>query len=195
MRTSLRRLAALWTCLVATLLILPSCTLPDGVIDAANTDPALNAEYRLGAGDKLGIKVFGQADMSGEFDVGPDGAVSMPLIGQVPAANKTMSDFRTSLVQILSQRFLVDPKVSVDVVNYRPFFILGQVNSPGSYPYKANMSMRMAVALGGGYTRRAREEPILVYRKDENGQRIRYLVNADATVLPGDTIDVQRRLF
>lgn len=152
-------------------------------------------EYRLGPGDRLSIKVFGQADVSGEFEIAGDGFVSMPLIGQVPAANLSLNEFRDSVVRILDEKFLVDPKVSIEVTNYRPFYILGQINNPGNYPYKSGINMRMAIALAGGYTRRAAEEPLVVDRRDENGNLQRYWASQDTPVLPGDTITVRRRLF
>ena len=170
---------------------------------AGSTDPLTGAvasatdnyEYRLGPGDRISIKVFGQADVSGEFEIDGQGQVAMPLVGQVPAANKTIPQFRETVVKILDEKFLVDPKVSIEVTNYRPFYVLGQVNNSGSYPYRNGLNMRMAIALAGGYTRRASEEPLVVIRRDEEGQLARYWAAQDTPVLPGDTIEVRRRIF
>lgn len=156
---------------------------------------AENYDYRLGPGDRLSVKVFGQSDVSGEFEIGGDGSVAMPLVGQVPALNRTVGEFRDLVTKILDEKYIVDPKVSVEVTNYRPFFILGQVNNAGSFPYRSGMNMRMAVALAGGYTRRASEEPMIVIRRDEHGELSRYWAHQDTPVLPGDTIEVRRRVF
>lgn len=156
---------------------------------------AENYEYRLGPGDRMSVKVFGQSDVSGEFEIATDGSVSMPLVGQVQALNRTVGEFRDLVTKVLDEKYIVDPKVSVEVTNYRPFFILGQVNNAGSFPYRSGMNMRMAVALAGGYTRRASEEPMIVIRRDDEGKQSRYWAHQDTPVLPGDTIEVRRRVF
>lgn len=170
---------------------------PAGSIDPAGAVGSAvdNYEYRLGPGDRVSIKVFGQADVSGEFELDGQGQVAMPLVGQVQAANKTIPQFREAVVKILDEKFLVDPKVSIEVTNYRPFYVLGQVNNSGSYPYRNGLNMRMAIALAGGYTRRASEEPLIVVRRDEEGNLTRYWAAQDTPVLPGDTIEVRRRIF
>lgn len=151
--------------------------------------------YRLGAGDKLAVKVFGQDDLSGEFELSADGQLAMPLVGQVDAAGLTVGELREELVSLLNKNYLVDPQVTIEVANYRPFFILGQVRNPGSFPYQSGLNMRQAVALAGGYTNRALQEPMIVIRQDQDSIPTRYSVTQDYPVLPGDTIEVQRRLF
>lgn len=152
-------------------------------------------QYRLGPGDKLAVKVFGQDDLSGEFEIGADGQLSMPLIGQVDAAGLTVAELRARMVELYNENYLVDPQVTIEVANYRPFFILGQVRNPGSFPYQSGLNMRQAVALAGGYTNRALHEPMIVIRNNEEDVPTRYSVTQDYPVLPGDTIEVQRRLF
>lgn len=165
----------------------------------AATAPAAVArqldQYRLGPGDTLKITVFGQEDISGEFPIGASGDLSMPLVGQIRAENLLLGELRSKITEALDKDFVVDPSVSIQVTNYRPFFILGQVGDPGSYPYQPGMNVRMAVAIGGGYTRRAREEPVTVFRMNAAGQQVRFESGLDAPVLPGDTIEVRRRLF
>ncbi|MEJ0062053.1 MAG: polysaccharide biosynthesis/export family protein [Alphaproteobacteria bacterium] len=114
--------------------------------------PEGTAAYKLGSGDKLRITVFGEPDLSGEFEVDSIGKISMPLVGQVNVANMTVTQTTATLVQILSAGYLRDPKVNIDVLNYRPFFILGEVLKPGSYPYVNGMTIVNAVAMAGGYT-------------------------------------------
>lgn len=151
-------------------------------------------EYRLGPGDRLNILVFGQQDLSGEFVVDGLGRISVPLVGQVEARDKTVGELQQLVTELLEKDYLVNPRVSVDVLNYRPFYIYGQVNKPGSYPYVSGLTVRQAVALAGGYTRRAREAPVVVTREVE-AEVTTVEAELDAAVYPGDTIEVERRLF
>lgn len=151
-------------------------------------------EYRLGSGDRLDITVFGHPDVSGEFEVGGSGRVTLPLLGQVTAAGLTVTELTDRIAAALDRDYLVDPRVTIEVLNYRPFYILGEINSPGSYAYISGLSVRQAVAIAGGFTRRARESPVVVIRDTENGRET-LEVNLDAPVLPGDTIEIERRLF
>ncbi|WP_417515968.1 polysaccharide biosynthesis/export family protein [Minwuia sp.] len=151
-------------------------------------------EYRLGPGDRLQIKVFGQDEISGEFEVSAAGELSYPLIGQITAENLTPGEFNKILTAALEE-FFVTPQVTVEVTNYRPFFILGQVGNPGTYKYQPGLNARMAIAVGGGYTRRAKEEPITIFRTDSAGNLIKFDADQDSVILPGDTIEVHRRLF
>lgn len=151
-------------------------------------------DYRIGPGDKLNITVFGQSDLSGPVVVDGSGRIAFPLLGQIDANGKTLSELRAEITAALDRDFLVDPKVSIEVANHRPFFILGQVNKPGSYSYIEGMTVRMAVALAGGFTRRARESPVTLIRGDDPDKKNRD-AELDETVLPGDTIQVERRLF
>jgi polysaccharide biosynthesis/export protein len=179
------------------------------------------AEYRLGTGDKLRVTVFGQPDMSGEFAVDAAGQVTVPLVGAVDAARLTVAELTKSLTERLARDFLVDPKVSIDVLNYRPFYVLGEVKSPGSYAYVVGINIRQAIAIAGGFNRRAKTSAVTLYRDSRTDQKGATLTEVDrqltgerfgqrqahqlveeefeadldAPVLPGDTIDVDRRLF
>lgn len=163
-------------------------------VEAPALTPIEVQEYRIGAGDRLAMIVFGHEDLSGEFLVDGSGRVSLPLLGQVSANNKTIAEFQTEVTKALDRDFIVNPRVSVEVVNYRPFFILGQVNNPGSYSYIEGMTARMAIALAGGFTRRARESTVVVVRANDPEQK-RTDVGLETPVLPGDTIEVERRFF
>ena len=168
---------------------------PVFVVDEVPEDVARKLEeYRLGPGDRLQIKVFGQDEISGEFEVSAAGELSYPLIGQITAENLTPGEFNNILTEALKE-FFVNPQVTVEVTNYRPFFILGQVGNPGSYKYQPGLNARMAIAVGGGYTRRAKEEPITIFRSDSAGNLIKFDADQDSIILPGDTIEVHRRLF
>ncbi|HXV23427.1 MAG TPA: polysaccharide biosynthesis/export family protein [Alphaproteobacteria bacterium] len=153
-----------------------------------------DAQYRLNQGDKLNIVVFGQPDVSGEFQIDGAGNITMPLLGQVAAANRTVAQLQHEITAALDRDYIVDPHVSIEVLNFRPFYILGQVNAPGSYPYTAGMDVRQAVALAGGFTRRARTSTVTVIRETVEGP-VEIKADPDAPILPGDTIEVERRLF
>ena len=165
---------------------------------AAATSPAAaeerQDEYRIGAADTLDITVFGHDDLSSEVLVDGSGRISLPLLGQVDAGGKTIAELQAQVTEVLDRDFIVEPRVSIEVTNYRPFYILGQVNKPGSYSYVEGMTVRMAVALAGGFTRRAREGSVVVIRA---GDPVRDSIDAelDDRLFPGDTIEVERRLF
>ena len=120
--------------------------------------------YRLGTGDKLKVIVYGEDDLSGEFLVDGSGQVQLPLVGQVKAANLTIHEFVAEVANALKDGYLKDPKVSVEVLNYRPFYIIGEVNKPGEYPYENGLNMLGAIALAGGYTYRANDNDVYVRR-------------------------------
>lgn len=151
-------------------------------------------EYRTGSGDKLRITVFGHDDLSGEFQVDGTGNISLPLIGNVAAGNRSVDDIEQAIVNKLKPDYLKNPRVSVEVVNYRPFYILGEVNNPGSYPYVNGMTVMNAIALSGGYTYRAREGKVLITRADDP-ERTKQSATLDTMVLPGDIIEVPERFF
>ena len=150
--------------------------------------------YRLGPGDRLKLTVFGHPKESGEFEVDSLGKVSHPLIGGIDARGKTVAAFQEHVRKTLDEKFIVNPKVSVEVLNYRPFYIYGEVNRGGSYPYVVGLTVRRAVAIAGGFTRRARKAPVLLVRDEADGVR-KLDKELDEIVLPGDIVEVQRRLF
>ncbi len=155
---------------------------------------ATAANYTLGAGDKLKITVFGEDDLSGDFVIAGDGTMALPLIGDVPAGGKSLRGLEQLITTRLKDGYLKAPQVSVEVINYRPFYILGEVQRPGSYPYVNGMTVLTAVALGGGFTYRARKEPIYVSRAGDE-ERKEMPVNPDDPILPGDVIRVRERFF
>ncbi len=163
-----------------------------GKVQAANH--GVPTEYRLGSGDKLKIVVFGHQDVSGEFVLDGSGNVALPLVGQFKAGGLTVTELQDSLQKTLNDKYIVNPRISIEVLNYRPFFILGEVGRPGSYPYVAGIDVLQAVALGGGFTRRARTSSVKIVRDGKDG-RITLIASPEDPVLPGDTIEVERRLF
>lgn len=163
-------------------------------IGLGNASPLAGGVYRLGTGDRLAVSVFGHPDLTGEFEVDAAGQIAFPLIGQVQAGGHTVEEVRAIIADDLNRDFIVEPSIAVEVLNYRPFFILGQVNAPGSYPYLNGLNIREAVAISGGFTRRADQAEVVVVRESEEGD-MKYRATPNAAVLPGDTIEVRRRLF
>lgn len=149
--------------------------------------------YTLDSGDRLRITVFGHPDLSGEFEVSSSGAVSMPLIGDVEAEGLSLQNLEQAVIAKLKPDYLKNPQVSAEVVNYRPFFIIGEVRNPGTYPYIGGMRVVNAVALAGGFTYRARKDQIKLTRAKGDGQP--ETVGQDAIVLPGDVIQIPERFF
>jgi protein involved in polysaccharide export with SLBB domain len=151
--------------------------------------------YKLGAGDKLRMIVYGENDLGGEYLVDGAGEVQLPLLGQTPAAGLTVHDFESSVgKKFVSEGYLKDPRVSIEVENYRPFYIMGEVRAPGQYPYVNDMNVLNAVALAGGYTYRADDSKVYVRR---NGSSKEEKDPADQTtkINPGDIVRVDERLF
>src|SRR5271154_1934539 len=155
--------------------------------------PAQAPVYRLAAGDRVSVQVFGQPDLSGQLDVNADGALSIPLVGAVPAGGRTVADVSDDLRTRLDRSFVVNPRLTIDVVTYRQIFVLGQVNHPGGFPYALGLTVQQAIALAGGFTRRAITDKVGVTRLFEDGPKD-YAVMPRDLVLPGDTLDIQRRV-
>ncbi|SMF59129.1 polysaccharide export outer membrane protein [Tistlia consotensis] len=151
-------------------------------------------EYRLGPGDKVLVTVFGQDDLTGQHVVDGQGDISLSLIGAVPAGDKTAPQLADAIARRLSPKYLNDPKVSVQVLNYRPFYIVGEVKSPGSYPYVDDMTVMNAVALAGGLTYRAREDEFYITRKADP-EKVKREAFPNTEVEPGDLITVRERFF
>lgn len=130
-----------------------------------------NTEYRLGSGDLLKITVFNQEDLSGEYTINGAGQISLPLIGNVNAKDLTVKQVEQGIVDKLKPDYLLNPRVSAQVLNYRPFYILGEVKEPKSYPYVDGMTYLNAVAIAGGYTYRAKEDHVVVIRMNDPEKR------------------------
>jgi len=153
------------------------------------------SDYRLGPGDKLQVTVFGHPDLSVQAVIGGAGSIAMPLVGQVKALQLTVPELQDAIAQALDRDYVRNPRVVIDVLNYRPFFILGEVKNPGKYDYVLGMDARQAVAVAGGYSKRAKEDPFILIRENRDGVAETLRASEDTPIYPGDTIRVQRRLF
>ncbi|MEM9751045.1 MAG: polysaccharide biosynthesis/export family protein [Pseudomonadota bacterium] len=164
---------------------------PPTVVD--ENDPTRAGEYRLGAGDTVRLSVFGEPDLSGEFEIDGTGEISLPLIGELMAKDLTLRQLEEAYEAKLKQGYLTDPRASAEVLNFRPFYIIGEVQTGGEYPYQANMTILKAISLAGGFTYRADNRRVLIKR--EGSDREYQYNDLTAEVRPGDVIRVPERLF
>ncbi|MEM7207157.1 MAG: polysaccharide biosynthesis/export family protein [Pseudomonadota bacterium] len=152
------------------------------------------SDYRLDSGDQVKVTVFGHEDLSGAFEIDGSGRIAMPLIRYVQAKDLTATELEQSITDKLKPDYLKDPKVSVEIQSNRPFYIIGEVNVPGSYSYVNGMSVVTAVAVAGGFTYRANKDEMIITRQ-ENDEKIKLEVGLDDTVKPGDIIEIKERFF
>lgn len=151
--------------------------------------------YRLGAGDVITIRVFGEEEFTKEkLRLTDAGTIFYPSIGEIRLNNMTLGELERTIDQGLRGRILVNPRVSVEVVEYRPFFFLGQVKSPGNYPYQPGLTVRKAATLAGGFQDRASMRRIFVIREGDTGQTP-LRAELDTPVGPGDTVIVEESFF
>jgi protein involved in polysaccharide export with SLBB domain len=146
--------------------------------------------YKLGVGDKVKVIVFGQADLTGETEVDASGKIVVGLIGEVQAQGRTLAEVQGEIRQRLDKEFLVNPRVSLVMVAYRPITVLGYVKTPGRYPYSSGMDVRQAVGLAGGYDRRASSSSVTIFRDGKE-----FDAKPETAIEPGDTIQIPRSLF
>jgi polysaccharide export outer membrane protein len=151
--------------------------------------------YPLMPGDKIQVNVFNEPDFSGEFQVNQAGNVAFPLIGDVAASGLTPDAFQRRLAARLRAGVVRNPKVTVDVSDYRPVNVLGEVRNAGQYPFRAGLSAQDAIALAGGYTYRANTHTIYIRRDGANGEISARTDGASISIHPGDTLRVPQRYF
>jgi protein involved in polysaccharide export with SLBB domain len=152
-------------------------------------------EYRLGAGDALRLIFYGEDKLNGEYQIADDGHVALPLIGQVDANGKTLLELQEAIRTAYAKGgYLLDPKVAVEILRYRPFFVLGEVNAPGQYPFIPGMTVRQAIATAKGYTYRAQQGTAMITRWGE-ADELAYKLSPGTAVTPGDTIRIPERHF
>lgn len=150
--------------------------------------------YRLGAGDKIRVLVYNEPQLGGDFSVSAEGELSLPLIGNVQVGGKTLAKVSQEVQARFADGFLRDPRISMEVQTYRPFFILGEVRSPGQYPYLSGLTAMNAIATAQGYTPRAGKKTVRIRRFGEQYEQ-EYVLTPDLRILPGDTIRLTERFF
>ncbi len=150
--------------------------------------------YKLDAGDKLRVVVYGQEGLTNTYAIDAGGAITMPLIGSVPARGRNPASLAAEISAKLRNGYIRDPSVAVEIESYRPFFILGEVAAPGQYPFVPNMTVESAVAIAGGFSPRARRDAVTLTHTDASGAA-RYVVPLGTSLGPGDTVLVGERWF
>ncbi|MBC8131156.1 MAG: polysaccharide export protein [Rhizobiaceae bacterium] len=154
----------------------------------------LNEPYHLDSGDRVRVTVFEQEGLTNTYAIDKGGYFSMPLVGTVPARGRTTQELEAILSQRLRDGFLRDPDITVEVDQYRPFFIMGEVGTGGQYTYVPGMTVQNAIAIAGGFSPRAEQRTVDVTRQ-VNGEVVAGRVLISDPILPGDTLFVRERLF
>jgi polysaccharide export outer membrane protein len=169
---------------------------PPGALaySAAPMPVRYDSAYRLDAGDKLRIVVYGQEGLTNTYAIDAGGSITMPLIGSVPARGRTPAGLAAEISAKLRGGYIREPSVAVEIEAYRPFFILGEVAAPGQYPYVPNMSVESAVAIAGGFSPRAQRDRVTLTHTDPSGA-MRVVVPLGTQLSPGDTVLVGERWF
>ena len=161
---------------------------------AAPMPAAHDTAYRLDAGDRLRVVVYGQEGLTNTYAIDAGGSITMPLIGSVPARGRTPAGLAAEISAKLRNGYIRDPSVAVEIETYRPFFILGEVAAPGQYPYVPNMSVESAVAIAGGFSPRAQRDRVTLTHTGNAGLN-RAVVPLGTPLSPGDTVLVGERWF
>ncbi|MGD9583350.1 MAG: polysaccharide biosynthesis/export family protein [Lysobacterales bacterium] len=192
-RGGVRGLVAAAVLLIGALGQAGAATEPDA--DSASQDSA-SSSYHLNAGDAIAIVVYGEAELSLTTRIAVNGRLTYPLLGELEVSGLTPRQLEQRLTERLRGDYLVDPKVSVTISEYRPIFINGQVSSPGSYPYQPGLTVRKAISLAGGLTERGSEKRITIIPESAKGRGGKARsIKMDEAVGPGDILTVDESFF
>jgi protein involved in polysaccharide export with SLBB domain len=182
---------------IVLLLLMSGC---DALLRDQQQDAGLAAmgsatpELRLAAGDKVRVIVFGEDRLSGEYVIDNSGGLSLPLAGTIQAAGLTKVELEQSLTKKLRGSYLRDPKVTVDVTSFRPFYVLGEVSHPGEFSYRSGLNVLSAIAIAGGATYRASTSKVLIQRSGTT-EMTEYPQATTVLIMPGDVVRVPERFF
>lgn len=161
---------------------------------SAETATSPSYSYKLAGGDKVRVIVYDSPDLGGEFTVNGAGVLALPLIGDVNASGLTSTELQTLIQSRLAEGFVKDPRVNVEALTLRPFYILGEVNRPGEYAYANGLTVLSAVAQGGGFTYRANTRKVLIKHAGDQEAR-EYQITSSTPIAPGDVVSVKERWF
>jgi polysaccharide export outer membrane protein len=167
------------------------CLLSLILILSTSSQAEVTSDYRLGTGDKVSIKVFGEEELSAEFTLSDAGTISYPFLGEINVLDKTTGELSSLLTRMLGDGYIVNPSINVEVISYREFYINGEIENPGAYPYQPGLTLQKAVAMAGGYTERASSSKMYVTRDDGSRSKIKN----NHEVLPGDVITIDESFF
>jgi protein involved in polysaccharide export with SLBB domain len=150
---------------------------------------------RLETGDKLRVGIYGEDALTGVYEINPAGSVTMPLIGAIRAAGRTRAELERDITSAYrSGNFLQDPKVTVAVVEFRPYFIMGEAANPGQFPYRSGLNVLTAISTAGGLTYRASRSTVLIQHAGQK-EWLEYAMTANVLIAPGDLIRIPERYF
>jgi len=152
------------------------------------------SEYRLGTGDKIRIQVYNEDDLYLEARVDDGGIISYPFLGTLKVVGLTPVQIEDVITSRLKGDYLVNPKVSVDIIEYRQFYVNGEVQSPGGFPFQPGITVRKAISVAGGFKERASKEKIFIIRESSPDKKP-VKVELDDKVSPGDIITVEESFF
>jgi protein involved in polysaccharide export with SLBB domain len=184
-----------WLGIVALFLLAFSVTACSGLgTDGAEGLAASPVELRLAPGDKLRVTVFGEDRLSGEYQIDNGGSLSLPLAGTIQGAGLTKSELEQAITAQLKGQYLRNPKVTIDVISYRPFYVLGEVQKPGEYQFRSGLNVLSAIAIAGGSTYRAAPSKVLIQRSGTTEEK-EYPQSSSVLVMPGDVVRVPERFF
>ena len=164
----------------------------------ASVAVAQESNYMLGPNDIISISVYMEEDLSfEELRIGDSGRINYPFLGEIQAAGNTVSDFESLIRRgLIDGEFLIDPAITVRIVTYRPFYIDGEVEDPGAYPFEPGLTLRKAISIAGGFTERAARRNIAILPEGSDGDDEPDLTdNLDISLRPGDIITIEERFF
>ena len=156
-----------------------------------------SSEYHLGSGDVISIQVFGEEDLTMEIKLSNKATISYPFLGDIAVLDNTISQLESTITNGLKGDYLIEPRVNVSVKEYRPFFITGEVEAPGGYPYQPGLTLRKAISLAGGLTERASRSKMYVTKKGLDGTLVesRQRIELRDPVSPDDVITIEQSFF
>jgi polysaccharide export outer membrane protein len=179
-------------------LLLGDCGAVSSALDPSPTvgpaTAAQSSEMAFAPGDKVRITVFGEEKLSGEYPVDNSGFLSMPLIGSIRAAGLTKPQLEETLAKQLRSKYLRNPRVTVESVNFRPFYVLGEVQRPGEYQYRSGLNVLSAIAIAGGATYRASTSKVMIQRSGST-EMAEHPQSPNTQIMPGDVVQVPERFF
>ena len=172
----------------------PNGTPANGQAAGTSPDASPPSEIQIEAGDKLRVTVFGEDKLSGDYQVNTAGYLSLPLAGSVKVSGMTGPELERALEQKFKGPYLRNPRVTIEVLTFRPFYVLGEVQKPGEYPFRTGLNVLSAIAIAGGGTYRANTSKVMIQRSGSNDIR-EYPQSPNVKVMPGDLIRVPERYF
>jgi polysaccharide export outer membrane protein len=181
--------------MLLTVAALTACGSAPGAFEGSTAALSGTAAHNLAPGDKLKVSVFNEPDLTGDFAIDENGNVGFPLVGELKAAGLGVDEFKANLVERLQSGFVRNPRVTIDVLNYRPINVIGEVKNAGQYPYRPGMTAQDVAAIAGGYTYRANEGKIYVTRGANKNQITVDFDKGNIPLFPGDSVRIPERYF